>query len=107
MNDMDKVFKDMDNVFKDMDKAFKKLDKDVDQVFKQMEQVFEQASQIARKQEVGPWKEWYAWRPVQVKGKRVWLKKVYRRRINTYVDQDDWTRYEYGTVFDVLKEESK
>ncbi len=63
--------------------------------------------EIARKREVGPWKEWYAWRPVKIKDKRVWLKKVYRRKINTYVDHDDWSHYEYGTVFDVLKEESK
>ena len=60
-----------------------------------------------RKQIVGQWKEWFAWRPVLVKGKRVWLKKVYRRKINTYVDMEDWARYEYGTVFDVLRSGSK
>jgi hypothetical protein len=60
---------------------------------------------IARKTEVMPWHIWFAWRPVKtVTGERVWLKKVYRRCINTYVDHDDWTRYEYGNIFDVLKE---
>lgn len=49
-----------------------------------------------------PWKKWFAWYPVQVHSKRVWLKTVYRRKINTYVDMDDWARYEYGTIFDVL-----
>ena len=58
---------------------------------------------VPRKQEIGVWQEWFAWRPVKVKGKRVWLKKVFRRCINTYVDHDDWKRYEYGTAFDVIR----
>jgi len=62
------------------------------------------AGPVARKIETMPWKEWFAWRPVKIKGKRIWLKKVYRRCINTYVDMEDWTRYEYGDIFDVLKE---
>ena len=50
------------------------------------------------------WKSWFAWRPVRVKGQWCWLKKVYRKEIpKTYVNHDDWTRYEYGDVFDVLK----
>lgn len=49
------------------------------------------------------WNEWYAWKPIRMKGKWVWLKKVYRRCINTYVDYDDWNRYEYGTLFDVIE----
>jgi hypothetical protein len=57
----------------------------------------------ARKIEVLPWTKWFAWRPVTVHGNCVWLKTVYRRCINTYVDMDDWNRYEYGTIFDVLK----
>jgi len=61
---------------------------------------------IYRKQDVHPWEEWFAWRPVKLlDGNRVWLKKIYRRCINTYVDHDDWQRYEYGTIFDVLKNE--
>jgi hypothetical protein len=56
----------------------------------------------ARKIEVSAWHKWFAWYPVKIHGKRTWLKTVYRRKINTYVDMDDWARYEYGTVFDIL-----
>jgi hypothetical protein len=60
---------------------------------------------IPRKRTVSPWKPWFAWRPVKVHGERVWLKTVYRRCINTYVDYDNWERYEYGNIFDMLGEE--
>ena len=60
---------------------------------------------VPRKQETTPWEQWFAWRPVKVNGKRVWLKKVFRRCINTYVDHDDWRRYEYGTAFDAIRNE--
>jgi hypothetical protein len=59
---------------------------------------------IARKITVGPWKQWFAWYPVKVHNKRLWLKTVYRRSINTYVDMEEWTKYQYGNVFDILKE---
>ena len=59
---------------------------------------------VARKIEKGAWQLWFAWRPVKIHGKRVWGKTVYRRCINTYVDFDDWSHYEYGTLFDLLKE---
>jgi hypothetical protein len=60
---------------------------------------------IARKIEVMPWRSWFAWYPIKtVAGERVWLKKIFRRCINTYVDHDDWTRYEYGNIFDVINE---
>jgi hypothetical protein len=50
------------------------------------------------KAETAPWKQWFAWYPVKVHGKSKWLEKVYRRRI-------DWpTKYEYGNIFDLLKE---
>jgi len=62
-----------------------------------------QAGPVARKIEVGKWRPWFAWRPVKIHGKRVWCTTIYRRCINTYVDQDDWSRYEYGTLFDVIK----
>jgi len=58
---------------------------------------------VSRKIEIMAWEKWFAWRPVKLNGKRVWFKTVYRRCINTYVDHDDWTRYEYGTLFDVIK----
>ena len=62
---------------------------------------------VARKVVMSPWKKWFAWRPVKIRDKRVWMRKIYRRSINTYVDQDNWTRYEYGDIFDVIKTESK
>lgn len=63
------------------------------------------AGTVPRKQLFHPWKPWFAWRPVKIHGERVWLKTVYRRCINTYVDYDDWERYEYGNIFDVLKDD--
>jgi hypothetical protein len=59
---------------------------------------------VPRKQTASPWKPWFAWRPVKINGEYVWMTKVFRRCINTYVDMDNWERYEYGTLFDVLKE---
>ena len=58
---------------------------------------------VARKMVTDPWKKWFAWHPVRVHGKPVWLKTIYRRHVTTYIDFDDWSRYEYGTLFDVLK----
>jgi hypothetical protein len=61
---------------------------------------------VARKIVVSTWKLWFAWRPVKTKsGQQVWGKRVYRRCINTYVDHDDWRRYEYADIFDVLGED--
>ena len=59
---------------------------------------------VFRKIVPGPWKQWFAWYPVKVHGQRVWLKTVCRRKTNVYVDAEGWTRYEYGTVFDLLKD---
>lgn len=83
-------------MFKDIDPKWLKG------YFKKMEESNEEY--IPRKTELGVWQEWYAWRPVKMKGKYVWLKKIYRRCINTYVDHDDWKRYEYGTAFDVIRD---
>lgn len=104
MTDLNKVFKDMDKVFKDTERVFKQVDSDMDKIFKDMDQIFKDIKNVARKTEVGPWKSWFAWRPVTIKSKRVWMKKVYRRKINTYVDHDNWARYEYGDIFDIIKE---
>ena len=61
-------------------------------------------NQVYRKVITLPWQKWFAWYPVKVHGKRIWLKTIYRRSLLTYVDMDDWERYEYGTIFDVIKE---
>ena len=58
---------------------------------------------VARKIERGTWQLWFAWRPVKIQEKRVWLKKVYRRARDTYFDNQKFTVYEYGTLFDVIK----
>jgi len=50
------------------------------------------------------WKQWFAWRPVQVHGRWTWFKTVYRYRTNDdYVHHDDWARYSYGNILDVLR----
>ena len=59
---------------------------------------------VYRKQITSPWEKWFAWYPVKVHSKRVWLKTVYRRSVHSYADMDDWQRYEYGTIFDLIKE---
>ena len=59
---------------------------------------------VPRKQIVHEWEPWFAWRPVKIHGRRVWLKPIYRRCINTYYDMDDWLKWEYGDLFDVLKD---
>lgn len=62
-----------------------------------------QQGPVARKIEMSPWQQWFAWRPVKIHGKRVWCKTIFRRCINTYVDMDNWKHYEYGTAFDVIR----
>ncbi|CAB4129292.1 hypothetical protein UFOVP112_390 [uncultured Caudovirales phage] len=52
-----------------------------------------------------PWRPWFAWRPVRtVTGELVWWDTVYRMVGNTYVDQENFTWYYYGTVFEALKD---
>lgn len=51
-----------------------------------------------------PWKKWFAWRPVKLNnGSWCWGQMIFRRAYEkTYVNYDDWTRYQYGTLFDVI-----
>lgn len=66
--------------------------------------MFDSIGNVYRKIEVMPWRIWFAWRPITtVNGERVWLKKIHRRKIVCYADMDDWFRYEYGNMFDILK----
>ena len=59
---------------------------------------------VWRKIEIEPWHEWFAWRPVKVNNKRIWMEKIYRRGIWHYGgDNGKWMSWEYGTIFDVLK----
>ncbi len=94
----------MDDMFNEADKLFKEMDKVFKQVDKTMEEAFVQQGPVERE----PWKEWFAWRPVKVNGKTKWMQKVFRREIpKTYANYDDWTRYEYGTVFDAIRDSGK
>lgn len=61
-------------------------------------------NQVYRKVVTLSWEKWFAWYPVKIHSRRTWLKTVYRRSILSYVDMDDWERYEYGTIFDVVAE---
>ena len=93
--------KEFDNLFKDVDKVFKQMDEVFKQVDKRMEEAFDSQMEETRK----PWEQWFAWRPVRVNGKLKWMQKVFRRELpKTYANYDDWTRYEYGTVFDAIRD---
>ena len=95
--EFDGVFKDMDQVFKQMDQIFKDIDK-------KMEEQFESVLTEAKPE---PWEKWFAWHPVTIKGKRRWMKSVYRRTKLKYGDQRLYREWEYGDMFDVLKEAGK
>jgi hypothetical protein len=51
----------------------------------------------------GPWEPYFAWRPRQdIHGAWHWLGRIYRRERNRMVyPSQGW---EYGTVFDVLRD---
>jgi hypothetical protein len=61
---------------------------------------------VWRKIEIEPWQLWFAWRPVKtVGGERIWFKKIYRRCIWRYGgDNGRWGQYEYGNIFDIIKQ---
>lgn len=52
----------------------------------------------------GDWKPWFAWFPIKTDDGIVWLKPMYRRRVCAYVYNDIVTYYQYGTIFDILKD---
>lgn len=53
-----------------------------------------------------PWHSWFAWHPVTIHGKSVWLKRVYRRADAVRWPTDSMSSYYsgwiYGDIFDVL-----
>ena len=52
-----------------------------------------------------PWEQWFAWHPVRVNGKRKWMTTVWRR-VRTYrEDVNIYAGYEYGNMFDVIKDD--
>lgn len=51
------------------------------------------------------WEKWFAWHPVAINGKRVWGRMVYRRYCYTRIFGERFNEtYEYGNLFDVLKD---
>lgn len=62
------------------------------------------------KRSIHSWNSWFAWRPVRLTHSQrwVWLRTIYRRaQYKTYVTYDDWQRWEYGTIFEVLGSDTK
>ena len=53
------------------------------------------------------WEKWFAWYPVKVHSKRAWMKTVYRRVHMHREDMEIYASYEYGDIFDVIKDESE
>jgi len=52
------------------------------------------------------WEQVFAWLPVAVHGKRKWFTKVWRRKVAVYGDERNMPlRYQYGNIFDVIKDE--
>jgi hypothetical protein len=66
---------------------------------------FRSGGYVARRIVKGAWQKWFAWHPVKIQGRHAWMTTVYRRTIDTYVDTPVWQRYEYGTIFDLIKGE--
>lgn len=51
-----------------------------------------------------PWKPWFAWRPVTtISGQRIWLRSIFKRTWSR-VATPEVIGHEYGTVFDILKD---
>jgi hypothetical protein len=51
------------------------------------------------------WEPWFAWYPVKVHGKRKWMTKVWRKVTMMRDDMTLYADYEYGNMFDVIKDE--
>lgn len=52
-----------------------------------------------------PWEQWFAWHPVKVHGKRKWMTTVWRRVRRYREDVNIYAGYEYGNMFDVIRDE--
>lgn len=52
------------------------------------------------------WHKWFAWYPIVVNGKRVWLKNIYRRQ-HIHTTRKLVTVNEYAEFFDLLKKNSE
>ena len=95
--DIDRIAKQMDAMFDQMDRAFKRMDK----TFQTIESYTDEAMGKVKH----PWKKWFAWHPVKINGKRIWMKTIYRKY--NWAKSTDFPfgeGYDYGTIFDVLKD---
>jgi hypothetical protein len=65
--------------------------------------LYEEGLDIAPDKKKPVWEKWFAWKPVRVHGKLVWLRTVYRTFGYDYLHG---LRYipRYGTILDVLKD---
>ena len=52
----------------------------------------------------GSWEKWFAWHPVRVNGKRKWMTTVWRRVGIYREDMNIYEGYEYGNMFDAMKD---
>lgn len=101
---MDKNIKDMERalnaVFDQADQTFKSVDK----LFKTLEQHMDEV--MTSPESKGEWETWFAWYPVKdLHGKKHWFKKVYRRYSWAKSTEQPFGKgYDYGTIFDVLKD---
>lgn len=59
---------------------------------------------VYRKRIYGDWEPWFAWHPVKIHDRRVWMRTVYRRSVQSFVDTEEWQSYQYGTIFDIVKQ---
>lgn len=100
-------FQDLEDAFKSVDRSFKKVDQDMTKIFSDMNRVFDRMSSSMDKASSPkryPWEKWFAWYPVKVKGKVQWMKYVYRRINMKYSNSRMKNQWEYGDMFDILKE---
>lgn len=100
-------FRELDEAFKGLDRSFKHVNTDMNKVFTDMNKIFDRMTKSmnqASPPEQHPWEKWFAWHPVKIKGKTQWMKTVYRRTKMKYGDPRMQHEWEYGDMFDVLKE---
>ena len=83
------------------------LDKDLQVTVQEIQRLAKEINAMAKgiaSEKIGPWRRWFAWRPVEtITGNRVWGKRCYRRTRYTIFKRYAGT--EYATDFDLLKDD--
>lgn len=99
---MKRYYKDYNqDLWVQVEKVFNETDK----IFKQVHKIMDEVQQGPMSEIKEPWEKWFAWHPVTIKGKRRWLKTVYRRTKLKFGDPRIFREWEYGDIFDVIKGE--